>query len=261
MKYIQKDFLIRSNAEIRPGFYDMAVHCPEITEKARAGQFVNLLCGEKSLRRPISICELNKEEGILRMVYQVRGEGTAWLSRLSDGDTVNILGPLGNGFNIPTKAKSMILVGGGIGTPPLLGAAKAFMASGENRSVTAILGFRNSAAVILEDDYRKISQKAIVTTDDGSYGRHSLVTAPLEEELEQGACDVIIACGPLPMLKAVSLVGTERNIQTFVSMEQRMGCGVGACLACVCKTKHAGEEMYSRVCTHGPIFNASKVVW
>ncbi len=261
MKFVQDDFKILSNETIAEGFYDMKVICPQLTEKARAGQFVDILCDGKPLRRPISICDLDKEQGVLRMVYEVRGEGTEWLSEQKAGATINILGPLGNGFNISAKAKKMAVVGGGLGTPPMLGAAKAFLASGEDRSLTTILGFRNKSVVILENEFGAFSDKVIVTTDDGSYGRQGLVTAPLEQEINEKGFDVIIACGPQPMLKAVAAMGEKYGITTFVSMEQRMGCGVGACLACTCKTKLAGQEIYSRVCTHGPVFNASKVVW
>ena len=260
MKFIQDDFKILYNREIQNGFFDILVDCPSIAERARPGQFINVLCGEKPLRRPISICEIDKSAGSIRMVYQVRGEGTEWMSGLCDGGTINLLGPLGNGFNIPAKSRGMAVVGGGIGTPPLLGAAKQYLADNSERSCTAVLGFRSAAAVILEDDYRAVCD-TVVTTDDGSYGRHGLVTLPLEEQIAQGGIDVIIACGPTPMLKAVAEVGAAHGITTFVSMEQRMGCGVGACLACVCKTRLAGEEIYSKVCTHGPVFNASRVVW
>lgn len=260
MKYIQDDFKIIKNNEIRSGFFDILVNCPAIAEKARPGQFINILCADKPLRRPISICGIDKEQGNIRMVYQVKGEGTEWMSHLRAEESINLLGPLGNGFNIPIKSRRMAVVGGGIGTPPLLGAAKQYLADNGDRSCTAILGFRNKAAVILEEDYKAICD-TVVTTDDGSYGERGMVTVPLEVEIAKGGIDVIIACGPLPMLKAVAAVGEKHGVTTFVSMEQRMGCGVGACLACVCKTKFAGEEIYSKVCTHGPVFNASKVVW
>ena len=260
MKYIQDDFKIIKNSEIQSGFYDMLVNCPSIAEKARPGQFINILCSDKPLRRPISICEIDKESGNIRMVYQVRGEGTEWMSRLCEGEIINLLGPLGNGFTIPAKSRSMAVVGGGIGTPPLLGAAKQYLADNSERSCTAVLGFRNKSAVILEEDYKAVCD-TVVTTDDGSYGEHGLVTVPLESEIAKGGIEVIIACGPTPMLKAVAAVGEKHGITTFVSLEQRMGCGVGACLACACKIKLAGEETYLKVCTHGPVFNASKVVW
>lgn len=255
MKYVQQDFKITSVKKLGETVFDFTVSAPEITERAVAGQFVNILCGAKTLRRPISICGIDRENGLLRIVFEIRGEGTKWLSERQAGEYINILGPLGKGFNAELQGSDAVVVGGGIGTPPMLEAAKLF--SGE---ADAILGFRSESAVILENDFRKACKNVTVTTDDGSYGVHGFVTDVLRERLKK-PCTAVLACGPTPMLKAVAAVAEENGVECFVSLEERMGCGIGACLVCACKTKGEKGEGYSHVCKNGPVFNAKEVVW
>ena len=234
--------------------FDVTVLAPKLAPLARPGQFANILPRGKTLRRPISICGIGKDT--LRFVFQVRGEGTKELAALSVGDTMDVFGPLGNGFPLDfpnLKIRRAAFVGGGIGTPPMLAAAAAF--PGEK---LAVLGFRTKAAVLLEEDFQKLGCKVAVTTDNGSYGVHGLVTVPLSEE----SFDVCYACGPAPMLKAVAALCAQRKIPCYVSLEQRMACGVGACLGCATPLRRPdGTVHYGHVCKDGPVFSAADVVF
>lgn len=234
--------------------WDFLLRAPEIAATAAPGQFVNVLCGEKTLRRPLSICCADPAAGTLRLVFEVRGEGTEWLSERREGDTLSILGPLGSGFH-PADG-TVVFVGGGIGAPPLLFAAKAYGARAD-----VILGFRSADAVLLTADFTRQENHVVLMTDDGSAGRHGLVTEPLAERLDAGPCAAVYACGPRPMLAAVAREAARREIPCEVSMEERMACGVGACLCCVVRVRENGGEIYRHVCKDGPVFDASKIVW
>ena len=258
-KYTEKlTYRIRSMEQLTAAAWSMVIECPEAAAKAQPGQFVNLLPdGGFTLRRPISICGIDKEQGTLRIVFEVRGKGTKALSELRAGDTVNMLAPLGHGFTLPEKDASVILVGGGIGTPPMLPLAQY---SGKNAVV--ISGFRNADCAILQEDFAAAGAKTILCTDDGSAGRFGLVTLPLEEEIKAEKPALICACGPLPMLKAAAALAQAYEIPCQVSLEERMGCGIGACLVCACRTKDEhGAEQYQHVCKNGPVFNAQEVIW
>lgn len=254
-KYIQEDFRIVSAQALTETAYDFTIEAPSIAHRARAGQFVNILCEGKTLRRPISICGIDKEKGLLRIVFEVKGEGTKWLSERKTGDFINILGPLGNGFPEDIAEGEAVVIGGGIGTPPMLETAKLF-----GGRVDAILGFRTRGAVILENDFDEVCKSVSVATDDGSYGAHGFVTDILRERLEK-PCRVICACGPMPMLKAVAAMAAEKNVPCYVSLEERMGCGIGACLVCACKTKEKDGEHHRHVCKNGPVFDSREVAW
>lgn len=256
MNYLQGVYPIKTVRQLNRTVYDIELHCPEMAAAAKPGQFVHIRCGEKTLRRPISICGINKQAGTLRLVYEVRGEGTAWLAQQKEGCEIDVLGPLGNGFPLGEADRKVLFVGGGIGVPPLLETSKFF---GEN--AVAILGFRNQDAVILQEEFEKACGAVHITTDDGSCGRHGLVTDVLKECLEQGGYSEIFACGPTPMLKGVSALAKEFGVPCLVSLEERMGCGIGACLVCACKTHENGEDHMRHVCKNGPVFNAEEVVW
>lgn len=238
-----------SKKEIAPGMFDFVVECPELAQKAQAGQFAHVAVEGKTLRRPISICDA--DENTIRLVFEVRGEGTEIIAKTKEGEFLDVLAPLGKGFNI-SREKKIAFVGGGIGVPPLLFSAK------QAENAIAIIGFRNKDAVILEEDLKRVCQKVYVTTDDGSYATRGFVTQPLEEIID--TVDLVCACGPIPMLKAVAKIAKEHGRECQISLEERMGCGIGACLACACKTKKDGKETYKHVCKHGPVFNAEEVV-
>lgn len=218
--------------------------------QAQPGQFAQIYVEGKTLRRPISICEIGPET--LCFVFQIRGDGTDRMSRCQAGENWDILAPLGNGFRLGDLSRNVCFVGGGIGVPPLLEAAKRF-----GSRATVITGFRNREAVILQDDFRKAGCKLILTTDDGSAGSKGLVTQFLPEN-----CQEIFACGPTPMLRAVAAEAEKRGIPCQISLEERMACGVGACLGCACRLKTKESETgwrYGHVCKDGPVFDSRLV--
>lgn len=250
-KYDSKNCKLIKAEKLTADVYDFTLECPELAAKAVPGQFAQIRLPGHALRRPISICGIDREKGTLRFVFQIRGQGTAELAEFREGDEIEILAPLGNGFPI-VPGERTLLVGGGIGVPPLLGCAAAL---GEN--AVAVLGFRNKDAVILERDFQKTGAKTLIATDDGSYGFHGLVTALAEKEEFQQA----FACGPAPMLKAVKALAEKRNIPCFLSLEERMACGIGACLGCaVALLDEAGNQYYGHVCKDGPVFDSRRVL-
>lgn len=253
MSYFCGNYPIVEKKALAGGIFSLTVKCPDAAKAAEVGQFANILAEGYTLRRPISICEIDKEQGTLRFVFEVRGKGTEVISRANIGDNLDVLGPLGNGFRAPV-GKKVIVVGGGIGVPPLLGIAKQ-----NGADCTAILGFRSYDKIILADEFKKFGANTIVCTDDGSVGYHGVVTTPLTEELAKGDVDLVCACGPEPMIKAVVQECEDNNVPCRVSLEQRMGCGVGACVVCSCMTVRNGKEHYSRVCKDGPVFDAKEV--
>ena len=253
---IQEICRAASNTRLGEGLYQLVLDAPQIAAAAQCGQFVHIACGEGNLlRRPISICEAG--EGRLRIVFQVKGEGTKWLADRKEGDTLDVLGPLGHGFDTAALGARPVLLGGGIGVPPMLQTVKCAKAAGA--APRAILGFRNKGAVILEEDFRAVCE-TFVTTDDGSYARHGFVTDVLQELVADATG--VAACGPKPMLKAIAAIAKQAGLPCQVSMEERMGCGIGACLVCACALKaENGETRYGHVCKDGPVFNAEEVEW
>lgn len=248
MKYDAQKFELIQNKKIADGIFDWIVKNPQLSPLATAGQFVHVQVPGKTLRRPISICEVKGDS--LRLVFQVKGEGTEIMSKLPVGSMVDIIAPIGNGFNLE-KGKRYCLIGGGIGVPPMLNCAN----NTENPIV--ISGFRNSSLVILQDDFKKSGAETYLTTDDGTAGIHGFVTDVLKEKI--GEFDEVCACGPMPMLKNIALVCKENKIPCQISLEERMGCGIGACLVCACKIKRNGTEQFLHVCKDGPVFNAEEV--
>ena len=253
---IQEICRAASNSRLGEGLYQLVLDAPQIAAAAQCGQFVHIACGEGNLlRRPISICEAG--EGRLRIVFQVKGSGTEWLADRKEGDTLDVLGPLGHGFDTAALGARPVLIGGGIGVPPMLQTVKCAKAAGA--APRAVLGFRNKGAVILEEDFRAVCE-TFVTTDDGSYARHGFVTDVLQELLADATG--VAACGPKPMLGAIAAIAKQAGLPCQVSMEERMGCGIGACLVCACALKaENGETRYGHVCKDGPVFNAEEVEW
>ena len=254
--YRQGKFPIVEKKASAKDTFDITVKCPHIAKEAQPGQFAQVMAEGFFLRRPISICEINKEKGTIRLVFQVRGKGTEEISSLNVGDMVDIIAPLGKGFKVLPEGKKCICIGGGIGTPPMLGIAEEY---GEN--ATVISGFRSANAVILQEDFVKIGAKTILCTDDGTQGRKGFVTDALSDLLKEEKPDIVYACGPMVMLKGITKICKEAGIYCQVSLEQRMACGVGACLVCVCRTVKDGEEFNSHVCKDGPVFDSEEVVF
>lgn len=238
-------------SKVSANVYDFTLECPDLAAKAVPGQFAQIRLPGHALRRPISICGIDREGGTLRFVFQVRGQGTAELASFKAGDEIEILAPLGKGFPVD-PSKRTLLVGGGIGVPPLLGAAAEL-----GKNAVAVLGFRNKGAVILEKEFQIAGGKTLIATDDGSYGFHGLVTELAKKE----EFDLVFACGPAPMLKAVKSLAEERSVPCFLSLEERMACGIGACLGCaVPLLNESGEQYYGHVCKDGPVFDSRKVI-
>ena len=242
--------------KLSEGIYDLWLET-EIAKDAVCGQFVGVYPKDKShiLPRPISICEVNKNKNQLRLVYRVQGEGTKEFSTLKEGDAIQILGILGNGFPIfEGKGKRVILMGGGIGVPPILQLAKEIEAES-----SVVLGYRNQE-LFLKEEFETYG-KVYVATEDGSVGtKGNVMDAVRENNL---SADVIYACGPLPMLKAIKELAEKEGIPAYISLEERMACGVGACLGCVCKTTkidHHSHVNNARICTEGPVFLAEDIM-
>lgn len=227
----------------------------EMAAKARAGQFVSLYCqdGSRLLPRPISICEIDRENGLLRFVYRIVGKGTEEFSRKGPGDRITAAGPLGNGFTLENKES--LLIGGGIGIPPMLQLAKEL--SGKGISCRIVLGYRDS--LFLQEEFNPFGQ-VFLSTEDGSAGTKGTV---MDAILANGIrAEQIYACGPLAMLRGVKAYARENAIQAQISMEERMACGIGACLACVCSTKDVDSHTHvknTRVCKDGPVFDAFQI--
>ena len=247
MSYDTQKFKLLENKRIADGIFSWTVENKELSGIAECGQFVNIKVPGRVLRRPISICDAS--ESTLRLVFQVKGEGTKIMSEMKSGDEVEILAPLGHGFEIES-GKRYCFVGGGIGVPPLLFAAK------QTDNPLVITGFRNKNLIILQDEFKSIGSELYLTTDDGSCGIHGFVTDILKEHLNE--VDEVCACGPMPMLKAVAAVCKDK-IRCQVSLEERMGCGIGACLVCSCKTKVGDDAVMTQVCRRGPVYDAEEV--
>ena len=241
-----------SQKEIGTGIFDLVIKTESIAKEAKAGQFVSVYSndGSRLLPRPISLCGIDKEAGTLRLVYRVAGKGTDEFSKLVPGDKVKVLGPLGNGF--PILDKKAFLIGGGIGIPPMLQLAKEL-----NCQKTAVLGYRDE--LFLLEDFEKVCD-TYVATEDGSAGtKGNVLDAIRQNALE---AEVIYACGPTPMLRALKAFAEEQDMICYVSMEERMACGIGACLACVCKSNEKDEHTNvnnKRICKEGPVFDAREV--
>lgn len=257
MSYKCGEYKILSKTALAEDIYSFTVQCPEVADIARCGQFVHILVPGFTLRRPISICGIDRENGTIRFVFIIKGHGTEALARLNKGDMLNMIAPLGNGFSVQSvpAGKRVIVVGGGIGVPPMLETAKSC------KNVTAVLGFRSYKNIILKDEFVDVCNDVIICTDDGSVGEAGNVTGPLESELEKGDVGAVFACGPLRMLQAVAMTAEKKGVFCEVSLEERMGCGVGACVGCVARIQRDGEEKLLRVCKDGPVFNAEEVLF
>ena len=231
----------------------MTLKSEEISKEEKAGQLISVYLNNKSkiLPRPISICGIDKEAGTLRIVYRTVGDGTKELSDYKEGETVKILGPLGNGFT--QKDKKAILIGGGIGIPPMLELMKQL-----DCEKTAVLGYRDSD-MFLKDEFEAVGD-VVISTEDGSYGTKGNVIDAIKEQGVEGS--IIYACGPTPMLRGIKAYAEEMGIEAQISMEERMACGIGACLACVCKSKEKDAHSNvnnKRICKDGPVFLSTEV--
>ena len=246
--------------------YDMWIET-SIAKDAKAGQFISVYPkdGATLLPRPISICEADKENGRLRIVYRVAGKGTNEFSKYEAGESISVLGTLGNGFPIEkAKGKSVFLMGGGIGIPPMLQLAKELAKANENAqesektNIQIVVGYRDNQ-LFLYDDLQKYGT-VYVATEDGSVGTKGNVMDAIKANNLQA--DLIFSCGPMPMLRAIKAYGEAEHVEAYISLEERMACGVGACLGCVVKTKEVDHHSHvhnARICTDGPVYLAEEV--
>ena len=220
--------------------------------KVRCGQFGNIsIGGTHLLRRPIAICKVENKD--VTFCYQLKGEGTRKLKDMEVGTKLNVLMPLGNGFFVEEQETKVALVGGGVGVFPLISVLREYSSTKE---ISAYIGYRNKDAVCGIEEFAK-AQKFIAVTDDGSYGAQMNAVQAFVADLEKGhRPDVVLACGPTPMLRALKGVVEKENLPCYVSLEERMGCGIGACLVCVCDMTNGKR---ARVCKDGPVFNANEV--
>lgn len=225
-----------------------------LEEKPRVhcGQFGDIFVGGTHLlRRPIAVCKVDGKE--VTFCYQIKGEGTQKLKEMGTGTKLKVLMPLGNGFFVEETEKKVALVGGGVGVFPLISVLRQY--AGE-KEISAYIGYRNAGAVCGVDEFEK-ADKFVAVTDDGSYGEKMNAVQAFAKDLEKGnRPDVVLACGPTPMLRALKAVTEKENLPCFVSLEERMGCGIGACLVCVCDLTNGRK---ARVCKDGPVFNANEV--
>lgn len=250
---------VLSQKEIAPQIYDMWMET-KLAAQAKPGQFLCVYPRDKStlLPRPISICEVGEDRASLRIVYRVAGQGTAEFAGYGAGDLVSVLGTLGNGFPVEeARGKKVFLMGGGIGIPPLVQLAREMRADMQAEP-QIIVGYRDGTLFLKEDLERY--GRVYVATEDGSSGtKGNVMDAARKHALE---ADIIFACGPMPMLRAVKQYAMEHHIKAYLSLEEHMACGVGACLGCVVKTKeiHPHSHVHNaRICTDGPVFEAEEV--
>lgn len=246
-----------TNTKRSKKIYEMILYAPHISKNAKAGQFVNLYClnSTRLLPRPISISEINGEN--ISLIYKVVGQGTREFASLKANDEINVMGPVGNGFNI-TKSKKIALVGGGMGIAPLIELSKKL----PKENVIACLGINTKSenGFLKEKVFCNECKNVNIVTIDGSYGTKGNVIDLLSDK----EIDYIYACGPLPMLKALQKYMNQRNIDGEFSLEARMGCGgLGVCLSCVCKIKvGTGKDFkYEKVCEYGPVIDAKEVIF
>ena len=246
---------VTAQESLADGIYSMWIQAGEIAAEARPGQFLSIYTRDASrlLPRPISICEIDREKGSLRIVYRIAGAGTEEFSHYRAGDMVTVMGPLGNGFPLDSDGKrKAFLIGGGIGIPPMLQLAKELKCQKQ-----MVLGYRDR--LFLNEEFEAYGSVALATEDGSAGTRGNVLDAIRENGLQ---ADVIYACGPTPMLRALKNYAMEHGIECWLSLEERMACGIGACLACVCQSKEVDSHSHvhnKRICKDGPVFAAQEV--
>lgn len=255
---IVENMEIVSQEKIAMNVYELILKGTELAKLASQGQFLHIKVNAGSdplLRRPISIAQIDKEKGQLTVIYRAEGRGTSLLGLKQAGELISVLGPLGNGFPITEIKKSEValLIGGGIGVPPLYELSLQLKKKGV--TVVHVLGFAGGSDVFYEEKFQQLG-KTYITTMDGSYGKKGTVIDVINEK--SLGFDVIYSCGPTPMLKAIEATFPEKK--GYLSLEQRMGCGIGACFACVCHVKNDTTKTdYRKICTDGPVFAIGEV--
>ncbi|HWD09601.1 MAG TPA: dihydroorotate dehydrogenase electron transfer subunit [Actinomycetota bacterium] len=248
-------------------YHSLTIVAPEIAESARPGQFVNLRPPPDryyTLRRPFSICRVNRGSGwaaTVEVIFDIRGPGTAALAAMRAHDPIDIIGPVGQGFAIPKTRQTCLMVGGGVGATPLFFLGEELRAAGKR--VDVLCGASRASRLVNTLELKRLGAQTEFTTDDGSVGYKGPVTDLLASMIERCGSEVIYACGPRPMLKAVTQIAVEHRVPVQVAMEEHMACGIGICMSCVApifNTKGTGI-MLLRTCLEGPVFNGARVAW
>ncbi|MFI8686336.1 dihydroorotate dehydrogenase electron transfer subunit [Rossellomorea sp. NPDC077527] len=254
---VNEKMVVLSHERIAENIFELVLQGELVGEITAPGQFIHVKTGtgiDPLLRRPISIASHNQEEQTMTLIYRAEGKGTRLLSLVERSEKVDVLGPLGNGFSVEEGSKTALLVGGGIGVPPLYGLSKKLVENGWK--VKHILGFQNEAVSFYENRFRELGDTYVATVD-GSRGTTGFVTDVIRDE--KPAFDVFYSCGPTPMLKALESQLVDKR--GFISLEERMGCGIGACFACVChKQDDPDGTSYVKVCSDGPVFPVGEVL-
>lgn len=236
---------IKSNRKLTDSVYEMVLS-GDTSSITAPGQFINIKLDGFYLRRPISICDSNSES--ITIIYKVIGEGTESMSKLNQGDILDVLCGLGNGYDTSKSLDKPVLIGGGVGVPPLYNLCKKLISEGKN--VTVILGFNKKDEIFYENEFKQLGADVKVTTVDGSYGTKGFVSDILKEI----DYTYYYTCGPMPMFKAIESVAVTSGQYSF---EERMGCGFGACMGCTCKTKYGNK----RICKDGPVLQREEIIW
>ncbi len=256
---------VASSETIAPGIHRLQFHSPSIAGSCVPGQFVHVSCGpaakpgEPVLRRPFSISSFDRRRGLVEVVYRVVGPGTNWLSRLRRGDLLDVMGPLGSGFSHPSRRGPVLLVAGGIGVAPLLGWAQELLPTG--RRMYALYGARTREQLVGVRQLETSGVTVTACTDDGSEGFHGSVCDLLNPVLSHRRPVKIYACGPTAVLRAAQSAARELRISCEVSVEDRLACGIGACVGCaVPRRAPSGGRLYFRACSDGPVFDAAEIV-
>ena len=236
---------IISNKKLTERIFEMVLE-GDTTSISAPGQFINIKLDGFYLRRPISICDY--DNSTITIIYKVVGEGTEVMSKMNSGEKLDVLCGLGNGFDTSKSLDKPVLIGGGVGVPPMYNLCKKLISEG--KSVTVILGFNKKDEIFYEDEFKKLGADVKVTTVDGSYGIKGFVT----DALKDTEYSYFYTCGPMPMFKAIESTAVTSGQYSF---EERMGCGFGACMGCSCKTKYGNK----RICKDGPVLEREEIIW
>jgi len=257
---------IRAHEEVAEGYFLLSLELPKSVRSPKPGEFFMVKVGRDNdplLRRPLSLHRLITED-TFQIIYRVRGRGTRILSERKAGDKIDLIGPLGRGFEIPLYMDEAILVAGGIGIAPLFCLAEELRKRG--KSVKLFIGGKNKKDILCERDLESLGLDLFISTEDGSHGKKGMITEILEDYLRVQVPKLktqLYACGPKPMLKRVSGLAKANSLRCYVSLEERMACGIGACLGCAVKVRSRKERFteYKMVCKDGPVFNAEEIEW
>lgn len=253
---------ITEHTNLAGGFHRMTLHAPELAAAAVPGQFVHLRVAETQaplLRRPMSIHQIDRSGGTIRILYRAVGAGTEILATRLIGESLSVLGPLGHGFPLPKAPQTIGLVAGGMGVAPLLALAEALSTGGHQLHL--FLGARDAQGLLLGDEFGAIGAQVHPVTEDGSVGQRGRVTDHLPENIAQHGITQLYACGPTPMLKAVQVVAGRCHVSAWLSLEAHMACGLGACLGCTVQVREGDGWTYRLLCQDGPVLDAEEVVF